>query len=1078
MLKVFGAAALSLLAATAGAIEATPLDLDQSNIALTDVTEEEAVRGATRVYVIQLKDRPGLSYTGGVDGFAATAPAAGEFYDATASHVQAYTTHLVATHDSKLAAMGASGSKIYSYCHTLNGFAAELTPGQAAAMRRDPSVLSVFEDFSVDVETNDTPTFLGLNDRRAGLNTRQGLLGEDIVIGVLDTGAIQEHPSFSDTRGGELPEVCREEGLSGVVATTCKRIADRMDDVLYDEPEGWNGICQAGEAWSEDDCNNKLIGARWYVDGFLAGRGSVVEGEFLSPRDSSGHGSHTASTAGGNEVTAVIGGTPVANISGMAPRARISVYKVCWLSPGATNFSCFFSDSAAATDAAVADGVDVLNFSVGTAASFTDQQDLAFLDATAAGVFVARSGGNDGPGFATTNAGEPWVTTVAASTADGTLFTNGVQINDPADLAGVYPATQGVITQPLSIAGDLTGNLAAADPILACGDGLANDLTGQIALISRGACGFVEKVENAVNAGAIGILMYTDDRPRTAMGGDATELTQSVPGYMVERDIGEALLAALESEQTASTTFSEGALLEEEREGNIMAGFSSRGPYLVEANWIKPDITAPGVNILAAYTPEQATGGGALYDYLSGTSMSGPHIAGLGALLKEAHPEWTPAQIKSALMTSSRQDVVKEDGETPADPFDFGAGHVDPNLSVNPSLTYNAEVLDYIVASCGTVSPLVDPATCAFIESDPESFGSTDPADLNLPSIGLNAIPGTKTVTRTVTAVDKYRRRQNPNHPDYQKGGGEPGKSVPVLYRAEVEAPEGFSVDVVPSRFYLAPGESATYEVTVTSENATPNEWAFGALTWKTRQGNDVRSPIAVNSVAFITADEVDSEGASGTAQFDITFGYTGEYTAQVHGLNEAGVFLTPPLADDPDDEFAFLLDDPATFFAVYRDVEPGTAFRRWSMDGQFQAAGDDFDMYLYYCPELSCTQIASSAAAGSTESVDVLLPIPFDATIDNPYVLFIHAFDTESVEPTGAFFFDNSFGIVDDAGNLSASAPETAVSGETAPITIEWEGLNVGPGVKYLGAISHSDANGIQNLTIIDIQNDNVVAE
>ncbi|MEL7311233.1 MAG: S8 family serine peptidase [Pseudomonadota bacterium] len=1066
MFKVFGAAALSLLAATAGAIDAVPLELDQSNIALTDVTEEGAVRGATRVYVIQLKDRPGLSYTGGVDGFAATAPAAGESYDATAAHVQAYTTHLVATHDSKLAEMGASGAKIYSYCHTLNGFAAELTPGQAAAMSRDPSVLSVFEDYSVDVETNDTPTFLGLNDRPNGLTAGRKLKGEDVVIGILDTGAIQEHPSFSDTRGGELPPACKEYDPDTKLGAVCQRIEERINEVVYDAPEGWNGICQAGEAWSEDDCNNKLIGARWYVDGFLAGRGSVVEGEFLSPRDSSGHGSHTASTAGGNEVTAEIGGTAVGQIRGMAPRARISVYKVCWLSPGATNFSCFFSDSAAATDAAVADGVDVLNFSVGTAAAFNDQQDLAFLDATAAGVFVARSGGNDGPGFATTNAGEPWVTTVAASTADGILFTNGVQINDPADLAGVYPATQGAITQPLSIAGDLTGDLAAADPILACGPGLTNDLTGQIALISRGACGFVEKVENAVNAGAIGILMYTDDRPRTAMGGTATEITQSVPGYMVERDIGEALLAALESEQTASTTFSEGVLLQEDREGNIMAGFSSRGPYLVEANWIKPDITAPGVNILAAYTPEQATGGGSLYDYLSGTSMSGPHIAGLGALLKEARPNWTPAQIKSALMTTSRQDVVKEDGETPADPFDFGAGHVEPNKSVNPGLTYDAETLDYIVASCGTVSPLVDPATCAFIESDPESFGSTDPADLNLPSIGLNAIPGTKTVTRTVTATGKYRR------PGVETNSRQ-------LYRAEIEAPEGFDVQVVPSQFSLKAGESLTYEVTVSAgDTAVPNQWAFGALTWTSPTGYDVRSPIAVNSVAFITEDEIDAEGAAGTAQFDITFGYTGDYTAQVHGLNEAGVFLTPPLADDPDDEFAFLLSDPATFFAVYRDVEPGTAFRRWSMDGQFQAAGDDFDMYLYYCPELSCTQIASSAAAGSTESVDVLLPVPWDASIDNPYVLFIHAFDTATTEPTGAFFFDNSFGVVDDAGNLSVSAPDAAVSGETAPVTIEWEGLNVGPGVKYLGAISHSDANGIQNLTIIDIQNDNVVAE
>ncbi|MEL6301581.1 MAG: S8 family serine peptidase [Pseudomonadota bacterium] len=1062
MFKAFGVAVLSLLAATAGAIDAVPVVQEQPRMELTDVSGEGELRGATRVYVIQLKDRPGLSYTGGVDGFAPTAPGAGETYDANAAHVQAYTSHLVATHDSMLSDMGASSAKIYSYCHTLNGFAANLTPAQAEAMRRDPSVQSVFEDFSVDVETNDTPTFLGLNDRPGGLIAQRKLKGEDVIIGVLDTGAIQEHPSFADTRGGTLPAMCEKDNLNERRQAICDRFIERANEVVYDAPpEGWNGICQPGEGWSEEDCNNKLIGARWYVDGFIAGRGSVVEGEFLSPRDSSGHGSHTASTAGGNVVTAELNGTPVADIQGMAPRARIAVYKVCWLSPGATNFSCFFSDSAAATDAAVADGVDVLNFSVGTAASFTDQQDLAFLDATAAGVFVARSAGNSGPGFATTNAGEPWVTTVGASTSDGVIFAQGVRINEPSDLAGDLAATEGVITQPLSSIDDLTGELAAAEPILACGEGLTNDLTGKIALISRGACGFVEKVENAVNAGAIGILMYTDERPRTAMGGDATELTQSVPGVMIENEPGVALLETLTASTVASATLSDGILIGEDRTGNIMAGFSSRGPYLVEANWIKPDITAPGVNILAAYTPELATGGGQLYDYLSGTSMSGPHIAGLGALIKEARPEFSPAQIKSALMTTARQDVVKEDGETPADPFDFGAGHVDPNKAVSPGLTYDADLLDYIVASCGTVSPLVDPATCAAIESDPESFGSTDPADLNLPSIGMDSIPGVKTVTRTVTAAGKYRRP------------GVESKNR-ARYEAVIDAPPGFNVEVVPSHFSLRPGETATYEVTVTSDGAAPNEWSFGALTWQSPTAKDVRSPIAVNTVAFITEDEIDASGSSGTAQFDLGFGYTGEYTAQVHGLNAAGVFVTPPIVDDPDNNFGFSLSDPSNFALIIDDVTAGTAFRRLSVDGQFQGAGDDFDLYLYYCPGGSCTQIASSTNAGSTESVDVLLPIPFDANVFNPYLLFIHAFDTTGGEPAAAFFFDQSFGIVDDAGNLTVDAPSEAVAGQTVPVTIEWEGLGVGPGSKFLGAISHSDANGIQNLTIIDIQNDN----
>lgn len=1062
MKRFLGAVALSMLAATAGAIDAVPVQQEQPTRALTDVTEGAATRGATRVYVIQLKDPSGLGYTGGIDGFAATAPAAGEAYNATASHVQAYTTHLVATHDQKLSEMGAGSAKIYSYCHTMNGFAATLTPAQASALRRDANVLNVFEDFSVDVETNGSPQFLGLDNRPGGLTGQYKLKGEDVIIGVLDTGAIQEHPSFSDRRGGTLPEACRKEDLPAGRAAACARMQERIDEVVYDAPpEDWRGICQAGEAWSEDDCNNKLIGARWYVDGFLAGRGSVVEGEFLSPRDSSGHGSHTAGTAGGNVVTAEFNGTPVAEIRGMAPRARIAAYKICWLSPGATNFSCFFSDSAAATDAAVADGVDVLNFSVGTAASFVDTQDLAFLDATNAGVFVARSAGNSGPGFATTNAGEPWVMSVGASTADGVLFSQGVTISEPADLAGDYSAFEGAITQPLSESGPITEGLAAADPIEACGPGLNNDLTGQIALIARGSCSFVEKVENAANAGAIGVLMYTDSRPKTIMGGTPTALSQSIPGVMIDNEPGVALFNAVSASTVASATLSDGIFVEEERVGNIMAGFSSRGPYLVEPNWVKPDITAPGVNILAAYTPEQATGGGSLYEYLSGTSMSGPHIAGLGALVKEARPDWSPAQIKSALMTTARQDVTKEDGITPADPFDFGAGHVDPNKAISPGLTYDVGLLDYIVASCGTVSPLVAPDTCAFIEANSDTFGSTDPANLNLPSIGMDSIPGSKTVTRTVTAAGKYRR------PGVESNNR-------ARYEVAVDAPAGYRVDVVPSQFSLKPGETASYDVTVTNETATPNEWAFGAVNWVTKQGKSVRSPLAVNSVAFITEDEVDGAGSSGSAQFDLTFGYTGDYTAQVHGLNAAGVFITPTLADDPDDSFGFSFGDPSNLGLIISDIAPGTAFRRWSIDGQFQPPGDDFDMYLYYCPGGSCSLIASSTSAGSTESVDVALPVPFDASVFNPYVLFIHAFDTAAPEGGAAFFFDATFGVVDDAGNMTVTAPSEAVSGETAPITVEWEGLATGPGSKFLGAISHSDANGIQNLTIIDIQNDN----
>ena len=684
----------------------------------------------SRTYVIQFKESPAVSYRGDLAGYAATAPVAGAKYNKNSAAVRDYTAHLTATHDQALQAVGASGAKIYDYQHAINGMAARLTAAQADSLRKRADVAYVWEDYAVDVETNNSPQFLGLFDGSKGLRSGFKLEGEDVIIGIMDTGAVQEHPSFSDVKVGKIPWWC-EYPENERVAERCERIRARRTKVVYGPPpERWNGICQEGEAWSADDCNNKLIGARWFSDGFAAAN-EIVEGDFLSPRDSSGHGSHTAATAGGNYVKAELAGIPLAEISGMAPRARIAVYKVCWLAPEATSFSCFFSDSAAATDAAVADGVDVLNFSVGTAASFTDPQDLAFLDAATAGVFIARSAGNDGPEAATTNAGEPWVTSVGASTVEGIQFVIAATVNSPASLAGEYTALEGAITQPLAVSGPVTDDVAAAEPVDACTP-LTNDLGGKIALIARGACAFTDKVENAVAAGASAILMYTDDRPKTVMAGTASSTTTSVPGVMIDNAPGLAILAELQNGATVNVTLSAENFIIEERVGDIMAGFSSRGPYTVEGDWIKPDVTAPGVNILAANAPDQADGSvGGLYGYLSGTSMSGPHVAGIGALLVEARPDWSPAQIKSALMTSAYQEVFKEDGETPADPFDFGAGHISPNNAVNPGLTYDVGQLDYLAASCGTVTPLLSPADCDFVAN---TLGlSTDPANLNLP---------------------------------------------------------------------------------------------------------------------------------------------------------------------------------------------------------------------------------------------------------------------------------------------------------------------------------------------------------
>jgi subtilisin family serine protease len=1026
----------------------------QPGLLQLDETQAPARNAGRQMYIVKLEGDPAVIYDGGEPGFAATKPRKGGRYNAKAGHVQHYTSHLKQKHDEKLASIGASGRKVYSYTHTMNGFAAMLTSAEAEKLKGDKTVLNVFEDYAMELDTNNSPTFLGLTDEREGLHDRLQLKGEDVIVGILDTGAIQEHPSFADTELINLPDFC-ENPKRGKQQAQCDALAAKKTEVVYGPPPAhWNGICQAGEAWSENDCNNKLIGARWYVDGFIAGSGSVVEGEFLSPRDSSGHGSHTASTAAGNPVTATLNGTPVTEISGMAPRARLAVYKVCWLAPGATNFSCFFSDSAAATDAAVEDGVDVLNFSVGTAAAFNDPQDIAFLFAADAGVFVARSAGNSGPDFGSTPAGEPWVTTVGASTLSGTGFALAAKVNSPASVAGDYTALEGAITGSLADLGPITDDLVAADPIDACVP-LTNDIGGKIALIARGACTFTAKIENAVAAGAAAVLMYTDDRPKTVMGGTTTPATSSIPGVMIDNAPGLAILAELDAGNAVNATLSAGIFTTEELEGNIMADFSSRGPYLTETDWLKPDITAPGVRILAAYSPDQSDGSaGDVFAYLQGTSMSSPHIAGLGALVKQAHPNWSAAQIKSALMTTARQDVVKEDGSTAADPFDFGAGHVDPNGAVDPGLTFDAGFLDYLSATCETVTPLVGSGTCDFLAS----LGfSTDPADLNLPSIAIGELPGTQTVTRTVTAVRGYKGP----HGFY-------ADNDPRQYEAVIEAPPGFDVQVSPSTLYLRNGESASYEVTITSVDAPPGEWRFGSLTWVGEGERDVRTPIAVNAVAIVAPEEIFGAGPEGSASFDITFGYTGDYTAGVHGLNNPGLWYAP-VDDDPGNGFEFLGD--GTTIAYLAEVPEGTAFARWATFNEYTDGNDDVDLYLYYCPNFRCSFVDSSANVDANEEVSVVLPAN-NPSITDPYLVFVHGYETDGPSAE-VLLFSWTVGLVDDAGNMTVSAPGSATIGATETVTIDWSGLFTGPGGKQLGAISHSDADGLQELTLINITND-----
>ena len=641
---------------------------------------------------------------------------------------------------------------IHSYQYAFNGFAARLSPAEADQLRRMPEVANVWEDTIRPLATNTSPSFLGLFDREAGLSGPLGLDGSGIVIAIVDSGIAPEHPSFDDERAADSPRACRSAwGQNSLLGKwLCYRYKRRPAVQVFEPPESWPGTCQTGEEFVETDCNNKLIGARWYDAGARA-TGPIDPGEIFSARDVDGHGTHIAGTAAGNPVEAELNGSRVADIRGIAPKARIAVYKACWLRPGDTRASCNTSDLARAIDDAVADGVDIINYSIGnTEATVTGADDIALLNATRAGVLAVVAAGNNGPGLRTIGApaGSPWVVSVAASTRTGTRFTEASEVLTPPSIAGRYATTEADFTPALRDDGDVEALLAIPDDEDTADDGGGSggstddacqapvntlELDGRIALIRRGACDFDVKVRNAQDAGAVAAVIINNAGAPILMLGDSTDIT--IPAVMIGQADGTLIRDEIGADSEVTMLLAAGLFLSESENGNVMGAFSSRGPSSGAPDVLKPDVTAPGVSILAPLSPDIANGiGGQLYGYLTGTSMATPHIAGIAALLKQSEPDWSPAVLRSALMTSARQDVVLADGESPATPFDFGAGHVDANRAIDPGLVYDATADDYDAFACGLDEPPVDAARCEALAA---AGATTDPIQFNQASIAI-----------------------------------------------------------------------------------------------------------------------------------------------------------------------------------------------------------------------------------------------------------------------------------------------------------------------------------------------------
>jgi hypothetical protein len=982
LLLLVSAAALTL----AGGLAGTPSSIAAPGHAKADSIGKS--KHSNSVYIVRMSDAPVAAYDGKIKGYAATRPAKGRKIDPDDANVGTYFEYLSFKHDGALQKAGGA-HKLYSYGYVFNGFAAELSDAQAAKLRSTDGVLSVERDEVRQLDTSSTPAFLGLSGP-GGFWATTGATGEDVIIGMLDSGIWPEHPSFSDRTD--------RKGKKGKT---------------YHHIPGWKGKCQKGDNKGEkkgdhfdaSNCNEKLIGARFYNAGWggNAEIDTLFPFEFNSPRDWAGHGTHTSSTAGGNADVLPTGITaPFGPISGIAPRARISVYKVCWADQP-TGGGCTTVDMLAGIDQAVADGVDVINFSIsGTSTNFRDPVEIAFLFAADAGIFVAASAGNAGPTTSTVAHPSPWLTTVAA----GTHNRNGegsATLGNAATYAGASFASP-LASTPLidSVSAGLTGaDPAAVEKCFAAEDNGGTPVldpakvAGKIVLCKRGASALVNKSGAVAAAGGAGAIIYNDPVGATS----TLALVHAVPTVHVVSASGLNIKAYIASAAAAARASIAQSTIVLNTPAPFTASFSSRGPLLAgNGNLLKPDLIAPGQDILAGVAPPNNSD--RLFDLYSGTSMSSPHVAGLGALFKELHPSWSPMMIKSALMTSAG-DILDGPNTNPLVIFRQGAGHVQPNRAADPGLVFDSGFTDWLNFICGT-----QPGSFC------SAFTAIDPSNLNVASIAIGAMPGSKTVTRTVTNV-----------------GG-----AAETYTASLTGLAGIAV-VLPARMKIAGGAARTFNVGFTTSGAALNSYVGGQFTLTGNLGHVVRIPIVVRPVALAAPTQV-------SGSYSVTFGYTGSFTATARGLVPAA---TNAGSISTDEQQVYDVTIPA-----------GTTYARFSLFDANVSPASDLDLYVF---NSAFAQIGASGGPTSAEEVNLLNPAA------GTYYVLVVGFATAN--PSTYTLFNWSLGTT-GAGNMTVTAPASATQGGTGAINLSFNGL-VG-GTKYLGSVAYGGAAGLPDPTIVRV--------
>ncbi|MGW1345536.1 S8 family serine peptidase [Kribbella sp. NPDC002412] len=950
---------------------------------------------STGAYIVQLDDAPVAEYGGGIAGLPSTRVAPGGKLLKTAAPVLEYVQHLTREREEVLAKVPGA-QKLYDYSYTYAGFAAQMSYDEAVKLAKSSGVKSVEPSELQRQDTVDTPRFLGLSGKGGAWQQAGGVdkAGDGVIIGVIDTGFVPERASFAP------------------IKTT-----KRSDAIVAAK---WKGTCQAGEE-APVTCNNKVIGARYFDKGI--GTRPIPE-EFKSPRDYGGHGTHTASTAGGNYgVDMSVMGRDYGKGSGIAPHARLAIYKVLWAVDQTGGGSGADADIVAGIDAAVADGVDVINYSIsGSGSTYVNSVGLAFLRAARAGVFVATSAGNTGPGVSTVGKTYPWVTTVANGTHDRDVQTT-VTLGDGKSYTGAGIGS-GVPSSPVVLAKD--AGLAGANPanLLLCMAGTLDPakVQGKIVVCDRGGNARVDKSLQVKNAGGVGMILLN------ITPGTLDSDLHSVPTVHLDDKAAPEVKAYVGGTANPTATISAGTPVRVT--APKVASSSSRGPSLAgNGDLLKPDVMAPGTNVLAAASAFSAAGGE--YAFMSGTSMSSPHIAGAAAVLKSKYPNWSPMAIKSALLTTTTDkdtsgQPIQNDSGSPATPFGYGAGLVQPKTAMDPGLVYDSTYEDWTKFVCGSGQVPATHELCA--------NGKIDPSDLNYPTISIGDLAGKQTVTRTVRNVG----------------------TLPEIYFPKVEGLKGFKVTVSPRMLITLPGRAATYKVTIENAGAPLEQYSFGKLTWKSSE-HSVSSTVAIKPLTVKAPVQVIGTGTAGSVQVPITAGYTGTLNTSAVGLTAATVAETTIKSPGGT---SFPTTNPAVNDHVAKitvNVPVGAKHARFSTFDADYPAGTDVDLYVY---KTGTTTLLGNSGGGSSEE-EVNLAAPAGGSYDVYVDLFAGA-GNQQVKL-------NHWSLQNVEGNLTVTpASQQVQTAAQTSVTASWTGLTAG--TRYLGRLQYTDGADGSGSTLIRV--------